>query len=495
MEETWNILDQYAAKVWPGWTGYRDVPFLFEYPNGVRLLIGHPSPMQGFEPVPGPAAGRGLEVQGKPVHWDRRREIPLDIKPPIVGGGGPLRMGAEKMVNTVRLTMSALPPAAEPGGKTDKTPALNPRDSENQILINIHELFHCFQREVYRYRFGNLRVNTDTDYAVWSEVEGLALEKALLAPDAAEARARAADFLAARRLKQAASMTPLEANQESEDDLMEGTATYSTTRTLELMKEGGYKPLIGGSDDPWYFGFAGAAAYFDKEIKDLVEARGASMEAKSKCYQYGNFQALVLSRLFPGWQDGFFQGGKLLSGDLAERLGLGDDALAGAGATLADRYPLPELRQKHDRVITKRDEAWRRVQRRVGRVFIVDFKPAGEHLNPLAAGPSYNLGLVRIFPAGIDAIRVQDVLFSGAKTPIVQDQLYYLKWVDAERRLGGKGYRLMSSGKEGKDIYLNVEIRTGGFILKGPKIRVRETKDFVKITVLEKVRTPNGTKH
>ncbi len=89
LEETWNILDQYAVKVWPGWTGYRDVPFLFEYPNGVRLLVGHPSPMQGFEPVP------GLSVQGKPVHWDRRGEIPLDLKPPIVGGGGPLRMGAE----------------------------------------------------------------------------------------------------------------------------------------------------------------------------------------------------------------------------------------------------------------------------------------------------------------------------------------------------------------------------------------------------------------
>ncbi len=183
LEETWNILDQYAAKVWPGWTGYRDVPFLFEYPNGVRLLVGHPSPMQGFEPV------SVIEVQGKPVHWDRSREIPLDLKPPILGGGGPLMMGGEKIVNTVRLTMSALsasPPS--PRARREQPRPLNPRDSENQILINIHELFHCFQRGVYHYRFGNLQINTDVDYAVWSEVEGLALEKALLAPDPAEAR-------------------------------------------------------------------------------------------------------------------------------------------------------------------------------------------------------------------------------------------------------------------------------------------------------------------
>ncbi|MCX6559075.1 MAG: hypothetical protein NTZ26_01045 [Candidatus Aminicenantes bacterium] len=484
LEETWNILDQYAARVWPGWTGYRDVPFLFEYANGVRLLVGHPSPMQGFEVVP------GLEVQGKKVYLDRRQEIPLDLRPPILGGGGPLIMGSERMVNTVRLHMSALPPAAEPTGKTEESPAVNPRDSENQILINIHELFHCFQHNVYRYRFGNLQTNTDADYAVYSEIEGLALEKAWLAPEPAEVRARAADFLAARRLKRAASMTALEANQESEDDLIEGTAVYSTTRTLELMKEGGYKPLVGKADDPWFAGFANAGAYFDKEIKALIEARGKSMEAKTKCYQYGSFQALLLSRLFPGWQVGFFQSQKLLAGDLLTRLGLSDEDLAAAGEGLKDRYPLAELRKKHGDVIAKRDEAWCRVQRRKGRAFIVDFKPAGEYLNPLAPGPVYDLGLVHIFPDGIEAVKVQDVLFSGAKTPIVQDQLYYVKWVDAERKFGGKGYKLTSAGKEGKDVYVDAQIWTGGFTLKAPKIRVQETKDFVKITILEKIRTP-----
>ncbi len=136
-------------------------------------------------------------------------------------------------------------------------------------------------------------------------------------------------------------MTALEANQEAEDDLMEGTAVYATTRTLELMKEGGYKPLMSQADDPWFGGFAQAGAYFDKEIKALAEARGDSMEAKSKCYPYGNFQALLLSRLFPGWQDGFFQSGKLLAADLLERLGAGGGAPAEGGSALADRYPWP----------------------------------------------------------------------------------------------------------------------------------------------------------
>ncbi len=285
-------------------------------------------------------------------------------------------------------------------------------------------------------------------------------------------------------------MTALEANQEAEDDLMEGTAVYATTRTLELMKEGGYKPLIGRADDPWFGGFAQAGAYFDKEIKALAEARGESMEAKSKCYPYGNFQALLLSRFFPGWQDGFFQSGKLLAADLLERLGSEGGVPAEGGSALADRYPLADLRSKHAEVIRKRDWAWQRVQRRVGRTFIVDFKPTGEYLNPQGSGPAYNLGLVTIYPEGIGVIKVQDAQLIGGRTPMIQDQLYYLKWVDAERRLGGKGYRLMSSGKEGKDVFLNAEIRTGGFILKAPKVRIRETKEFVKITVLEKLRRP-----
>ena len=29
LDELWNVLDQVAAKVWPDWTGYADVPFLF----------------------------------------------------------------------------------------------------------------------------------------------------------------------------------------------------------------------------------------------------------------------------------------------------------------------------------------------------------------------------------------------------------------------------------------------------------------------------------
>ncbi len=493
LEETWNVLDQFAARVWPGWTGYRDVPFLFEYANRVRMLVGHPSPTDEFTLVP------GLEVQGKKVYLDRRAEIKLEMKPPIAGGGGPLFIGKEKQVQTVWLKLSPyVEPKPEPGvdkeKDKDKKPAStladirhDPKASENQILINIHELFHCFQRGVYRYRFGNLRYNTDLNYAVHSEIEGLALEKAFLEPDDAKAKAFVKDFLAARKAKRTGSMTELEANQESEDDLMEGTAVYSTTRTLELMKAG-YKPLIGKAEDPFFFGFADVAPYIDKEIRALEIGRSDSMEAKMKCYQYGCVQALLLSRFFPGWQDGFFQGQKFLDALLRDKMGLSDADLAAAAAGFKDRYRIADLEKTHGEVISNRDKAYWMIQARKGRVYAVNFKPTEEYLSVRCSGPQYKLGLLHIYPEGIDGLEIRDVKLTGAKSPIVQDELYFLRWVDTESRPGAKGYELKFASREGSDVYVDAEVKTGGFTLKAPKIRVQEMKDFVKITVLEKIK-------
>ena len=82
LEETWNILDQYAEKICKGWTGYTDVPFYFEYPNGVKMLVGHPKPPKKFIEV------TGIAVRDKKVYMDRTKEIPLKLGPPLLGGGG-----------------------------------------------------------------------------------------------------------------------------------------------------------------------------------------------------------------------------------------------------------------------------------------------------------------------------------------------------------------------------------------------------------------------
>ena len=87
LEETWNVLDQVAAKVWPGWKGYADVPFVFDYENQTRMLVGHPNPPDEFELV------EGVTVRGKKVYLDRTREVPVELVWPTGGGGGPISFG------------------------------------------------------------------------------------------------------------------------------------------------------------------------------------------------------------------------------------------------------------------------------------------------------------------------------------------------------------------------------------------------------------------
>lgn len=484
LEETWNILDRFAERIWPGWKGYQDVPFRFNYPNGVQMLVGHPSPTDGFEPV------LGVEVRGKKVYLDRRLEIPLELKPPLSGGGGIIPYGKDQQVQMVDLHMAPVAPAKLKAGEGpaagDKAPPLPPFTSESQILVNIHEIFHCFQGTVYHYRYGNLQFNTDANYATYAEVEGLALENAYLEPEESAVRIALKDFLAARMLKRK-SMTELEQNQESEDDLMEGTAVYAETRALELIKQG-YGPLITAADDPSFDGFRAVDRYLKDKLDMLKNSRSVTMDSRGKCYPFGCFQAICLTKLFPGWQATFFQDGKLLDQVLEERLALTGAEKQAAAASLKDRYPLGEISSRHGQLIRERDRALDMIRKRRGRVYIINFKPLLEFVIPKGRGESYKLGLVSIFPEGVESVEVRDVVFRGEKTPMIWDQLYYAKWVDPKSRARGKAYTLNFSRREGEDIYVDAEFKTAGFVLRAPKIQLLELKGFVKITVLAKLR-------
>jgi hypothetical protein len=237
-----------------------------------------------------------------------------------------------------------------------------------------------------------------------------------------------------------------------------------------------------------------------------------------KCYAYGCFQALLLTRYFPGWQTDFFKKNKFMDEVIGESLGVTKEGREEIGARLKDRYPIAEITARHTKQIQKRDDALKMIEGRRGRVYIINLKPTQEYLQPKATGEIYRVGLINIFPDGIEKIKIQDVVFEGRKTPIIQDQLYYLKWVDTEAKEGRpagererakegamagakqearagapgaapeKGYRLSYSRKEGEDIYYDAEFTTKGFTLKAPKIQVKDIPAFVKFTVVGKVK-------
>jgi hypothetical protein len=70
----------------------------------------------------------------------------------------------------------------------------------------------------------------------------------------------------------------------------------------------------------------------------------------------------------------------------------------------------------------------------------------------------------------------------------MQDQLYYLKWVDTDAKPDEKGYELTSSRQEGDGIFYDAVFKTRGFTLSAPKIQVKERPSRVKVTVLSKIK-------
>lgn len=472
--ELYNVLGQVADRVWPGWKGWDKVPHLFEYENNVRMLVGHPEPPPGFEPV------EGLAVNGLKVFLDRRAERPVPLTWPTAGGGGPIPFGtsAGKSCRTVSIDLTSVP-----GGK-GLGEAGTGTVSDNQILIYVHELFHVFQDDFYTIpRHGNLQYNPDADYALYSEVEGEALRRAFLAGDDASTREFLKDFAVARKLKYR-SMTAVEQVQEKEEDFAEGTARYAEYATLLEFKKG-YRPLVTRKEDPAFSGFADIQAQIDERLKELETQKAFTLDSRGKCYQYGCFQALLLNRITPGWQATIPVKNKYLYDMILGALGMDEAEEARVAERLKARYDIDALAARHTPVIEARDRAFRDFDARKGKTYVVNFKPIREFLRPEPEpNPAvHQLGLRSVYPGGIGRIAIRDVLYEGTGEPVCEEQLFHVRYVDTADR----GYTVKSSRSEG-DIYYDAVITTGGFVLKAPKVRVKERGSRAKFIVLEKVR-------
>ncbi len=480
LEETYAVLDAVADKVWPGWTGYRGWPFQFTFENGLRVLVGHPNPPKEFEVV------EGVQIGGNAVAVDRTHETPLLVKPPFVGGGGLLPFGstasgARVEIIDIRLSM--------PRPKTQSTaPAAEGSEApgtEDKILVYLHELFHGFQSTFTPARVGNLLYNADLDYAVWSNVEGLALDRAYAETAAGAATERLKDFLVARALKRR-SMTELQQRQESSDDAMEGTATYAMVRALEVIKAGGFRPKLTSADDPEYHGFANVDALIGRYRKQLREDAPRHADPKAKCYQYGCFQALLAERLFPGWQ-ARVQKGEFIDAILAANAPISDAERVTIEQRLKGGYPVAEVRADAAKFIDARDAAWSLVKSRSGRTYIIDLKGTGTYPPPPPeSAVKYRLGLITLFPSGFPGLKLDEIEISKTAVPAMSDQLYYVKVVDTEAATRKQAYTVTGM-KQADGTYLDAVVTTPVFTLKAPKVRIHETATRVKIQVLARV--------
>jgi hypothetical protein len=478
LEETYLVLDAVAQKVWPGWTGYRELPFLFEFENQLQVLVGHPNPPAPFEVVP------GLTIGGHAVAADRSKMSAVKVEPPLIAGGGPNNFGTAAdgtPVYTVRINVRS---ARSAGGVQAEDQ--QPLRTEEKVLIYLHELFHCFQRGRIEPQFGNLQFNADADYATWSQIEGMALERAYNAADAAAARELVREFTVARALKRQ-SMTDMQRNEESADDVREGTATYAQLRALEIIKSGGFKPGLTNAEDPYYHAFIEADRIIASYAQRLAKAAARHDDPKMKCYDYGSFQCALAERLVPGWQRQVEQG-KAIDAVLAGAIPIADAERAEIERRLRANYPYDDVRRGAGAFTDARDTAYRAISSRQGRVYIVDLKPVRQYMDTLTAkAGAYRLGLLTLFPAGYPGFTLDAVEMSPVKIPSNTDQLFYFRAVDTDVSARKRAFTVTGQ-RQPDGTYVDAVVTTPLFTLRAPKVRIIETGNRVKIQVLARVK-------
>jgi hypothetical protein len=206
-----------------------------------------------------------------------------------------------------------------------------------------------------------------------------------------------------------------------------------------------------------------------------------------KCYDYGSFQCLLSERLFPGWQEAVAKG-SFIDDELARRLPIPQDERAGIEQRLKDRYHVDEIRTRVAATIDPRDAAWKAIQSRKGRVYVVDVKAAGQFIDTIfPAKAGYRLGVGRLFPDGADAVKFNDVEISRVTVPFETAQLYYVRLVDTAARKGGPGFSIAGE-KQVDGSYIDATVTTPLFTLRAPRVRVIEGANLIKIKVLSRVR-------
>lgn len=469
LNEAYQMLDQFSAAVWPGWNDYMTYPFLFTFQNGLRVLVGHPSPPSVFVPYP------DITVRGLRINIDTTELNDFTISQPFDAGGGPLTMGS---FNNKPVTIVDIRLAAHVSDQPDTG-----FHAENNILTYIHELMHCYQPKFLKVQYGNLRINPDLNMALYSDIEGRALLKAYEQDTYDKSLPFIKDFCIAHSLK-VRDLSTSEKNSYSADEFREGEAVYSEVTILGEIGRG-FRSSLSTGDDPSYTQFSGIDKYLGRYRENLRNSTGNTLEIYGKNYWYGCFKALLLQKYYPGWQK------EIEDGRWPDQIFREKTAISPSDS-LADLqrfqviYGIDSLKSKHEAVITERDEAYRAFKNRKGRVYIIDMKPVIQTAMTTVAKnrKNYHLGLMYMYPEGLGNMKFNDVSLEFKSVPAEINELYYIKIVDTHPRKSGRHYRIRYGSAEAGGIYNDVTITTPLFILKAPKISVIETSGRTKFRIL-----------
>lgn len=474
LEEAYKILDQFANKVWEGWNDYLNFPFLMTFQNGLRVLVGHPAPTSEFILYP------DRKVHDLAVCIDTTKLNKFQIQLPLRCGGGVIPFGSfnNKRVIIVNLDFKA--------ADTEKMIESDALTGENHILVFIHELMHCYQDKILKMRYGNLDMNPYFDYALYSDIEGQALALAYKQNSLEESLPYLKDFCIARGLK-IRDISEQEKNQASSDEFREGEAVYSEISILQNLKEG-FESSSAINKDPEYHRFENPDIYMEQYLKRLETKSGKTLELYEKNYEYGCFEALLLQRYFPGWQKEI-ESGKWLDQILRKRIDITSEDSLSVLKRFKTIYDVDHLKEKHEKVITERNNTYNLMTSRKGKTYIISMKPISQPLSREVSKSlkTFKLGLIDMYPEGIGDMNFDAISLSVKPVPAEINELFYIKIVDTDKGRSGKAFTITCKSKDENGYYYDATVTTPLFTLKAPKVSIRESKERVKIIVHSRI--------
>ena len=472
LDEAYQILDQFSKNVWDNWNDYMDIPFLFTFQNGLRVLVGHPNPPSVFTPHP------GLLIHGLKVYLDTINLSDFVVKQPFICGGGPISFGSfnNKHVTVIDIRCST-PTSIQP---------LSYSTAEFNILAFIHELMHCFQPTVVKNSYNSLQINPDLNISLFSDIEGQALAKAYEQPNYESSIPYLKDFCIARSFK-LKDLTLDEKGSYECGEFGEGEAVYSEFMIIRNLKNG-FTSCSSIKNDTAYKRFKDPDTYLKFYLNMLKTSSSNTLNIYDKYYWYGCFQAILLQNYFPGWQKEI-ENSKWLDQILRERLLITYVDSLNSLQRFHDIYHIDSLSLAHGAIISKRNETYKALQDMKGKVYIIDLKPIHQYLLSLVdkSRQNYELGLINMFPFGLGDIRIDKVSISFKPVLSEVNQLYYVKLIDANSKKSKKPYKIRYESKDNEGFYYNVIVTTPLFELKAPKITIIKITNRIKFVIHSRV--------
>ncbi len=470
---TYELLDTFADSIYVGWNNYRSYPVKITYENGFSILIGYPEKEEHF------VVCDGIDVDGKQIYADTSKTNNLQIDQHRHLSGG-LGINTADGATIWGLNLRSFKATENMSFDTDNL-------SETlELLTLVHELTHALQSDFrMQYRSGMFNYDADINYAVYSNMEGLALRNAYREKQISRKKEHLEEFLFLREMKRASidsNLAVCEMNYES----LEGFAEYSSIRLAELIMKypGKVKPLIKK------YGFC--KSLYEDIAKTREEILGRftkhlaeTFHPRKKVYGYGLLQVIICEQL--GGASSMWVKNKdtRYVEDVCHSL-IDTNSLRQIELNvLKEQYSYDNIVDYHAPQIAFRDSVINAVNNQAGTKYNINFRRTRKYLSQLLGDSKSRIHYGRdYYYSGKINDFSYDKISLKIKTNLAKvRRIWNLEFVD----ISDKVFTLDYSRIEKDNIYYDAVLKTESFELQAPKIRIVKKEDGYYITILSRV--------